>query len=205
VNYTLLFVITRLTCDNIVGAECWVNELGTGELNAITLDHSSCCTDSEVGRVCNAVCSLEKILRGEHRALLERVLIEDTIMVIVSPFSQYFPHGVWLVGDIPQCVFEIWINRSHLEDAEEILKSKLTQLVKFFLEERSLFIPELPYFLLFTKLDFQRARPIRLNNSEWLYFDFKDMNTKECVEWFREKCSEERDEACLRVLGEVAT
>jgi len=204
VNCTLLFVITRLTCDNITGAECWVNELGTGELNAITLDHSSCCINSEEGRVCNAACSLEKILRGEHRALLERVLIEDTIMVIVSPFSQYFPHGIWLVEDVPQCVFEIWINRSRLEDAERILKSKLTPLVKFFLEEKSLFIPELPYILLI-RLNFQRDRPIRLNNTEWLYFDFKDMNTKECIKWFREKCSEEGDEACLRVLDEVTT
>jgi len=204
VNCTLLFVITRLTCDNITGAECWVNELGKGKLNAITLDHSSCCTDSEEGRVCNAVCSLEKILRGEHRALLERVLIEDTIMVIVSPFSQYFPHGIWLVEDVPQCVFEIWINRSRLEDAERILKSKLTPLVKFFLEEKSLFVPELPYILLI-RLNFQQDRPIRLNNTEWLYFDFKDMNTKECIKWFREKCSEEGDEACLRVLDEVTT
>jgi hypothetical protein len=200
----LLFVITRLTCDNITGAECWVNELGKGKLNAITLDHSSCCTDSEEGRVCNAVCSLEKILRGEHRALLERVLIEDTIMVIVSPFSQYFPHGIWLVEDVPQCVFEIWINRSRLEDAERILKSKLTPLVKFFLEEKSFFVPELPYILLI-RLNFQQDRPIRLNNTEWLYFDFKDMNTKECIKWFREKCSEEGDEACLRVLDEVTT
>ena len=203
-NCALLFVITKLTCDNIIGAECWVNELGKEGLNAITLDHSSCCSDSEEGRVCNAVCSLEKILRGEYRALLERVLIEDTIMVIVSPFSQYFPHGIWLVEDVPQCVFEVWINKYHLEDAERILKSKLTPLVKFFLEEKSLFVPELPY-ILFTRLNFQRDRPIRLNNTEWLYFDLKGRNTKECVNWFREKCSEERDEICLRVLDEVAT
>lgn len=199
---TLLFVITRLACDRFSDFECWYSKFKWGEFNTLTLEHPACCRDGEEGRTCDALCSLEKILKGEYKTMLEKVLVEDTMLAIVSPFSTYYPHGIWHVHDILECILELWINHAYSESIAYILDSKLVPLMKLFLDEKSFFLPD-PLFIRYVKLSFDRYERILVNNVMWLHLNkFKDVD--KCIEWFKNRCMKEGDEGCLKALNELA-
>lgn len=201
----VLLVITKLTCRDIEVSEviCYSNEEDFGKYNAITIDHANCYRRGEEGgKYFDSVCSLKMLIERKHLEVLSQVLRPETLMVLVSPFSILYPHGLWHIDQVPQCLLELWINSNNVEIAEYFLKFKLTPLILPIARTLGLLIIHEPLYIYIMKLYLEKGSRRVVNSVEWLYLDFSQY--EDCIKWFKEKCIEEEDEECLKELREIS-